>query len=139
MENEARVPEEVKIKKACEILQALGIDSEMIDSIKNTKQIHFTSGGFFRNFKLISKKFKELIKNNNFVYSIIPGIGEFERTVSILYIPDFEEDFEYLFTDFENGTYRVFAYVLNFDNLEYSESGSVLLSRTFDNRLVRIG
>lgn len=135
---EARVLEEKKINKACEIMQEIGFSKEKIEMFKK-HCIKTSSMSLYKNYPIIFKKMRELAENNNLVYAILPGVGEFEKTATILYIPDYEEDFEYLFTNFGNGTFRVFAYVINFENIEYSESGSVLLTWSIDNKLVRVG
>ena len=59
MEKEARVPEMVKIKKACEIMQALCIREEKI-KLTEKHCLIYSSNILFKNFSIILKKNKRI-------------------------------------------------------------------------------
>ena len=130
---------EIKKQEAINRMKALGIFSETIKQFKGG-QVSYSEPHLGANYWLdeeqekIVKEFEE--EYNALVYFVIRSYTEFGKLDALLYVSDYEEEWEMDREDIQDG-YAI-AYVYNYDIPDFSEIGSIAVQGKFGG-LVRIG
>ena len=132
--------EEKKIK-AIELMKKLDIYRPYIKGLQKEDNVCFFEnyGGYWAwQEPDLMKKVKELEEEHNcFVYAITHEYTSIGEMYSFLIITDYEEEWDTLLEKYGN-QYYAFAYVLNKDDDDCSEFGTVALS-SFGGGIRRIG
>ena len=132
--------EEKKIK-AVELMKKLDIYRPYIKGLQKEDNVCFFEnyGGYWAwQEPDLMKKVKELEEEHNcLVYAITHEYTSIGEMYSILIITDYEEEWDTLLEKYGN-QYYAFAYVLNKDDDDCSEFGTVALS-SFGGGIRRIG
>lgn len=147
-EKEPNVPIEAKIEKAVEIMQKMGFDKKIINDLK-TRIVYFDLPNKpFKVFQDYLEVHQELTEKFNFIYAVIPDNDKFKNIINFLVIPDYEEDFDYIFENYQDfystegqkcELFRVLAYCYNIDQPEFSEFGSIFITKNANGKFIRIG
>lgn len=147
-EKEPNVPIEAKIEKAAEIMQKMGFDKKIINDLK-TRIVYFDLPNKpFKVFQDYLEVHQELTEKFNFIYAVIPDNDKFRNIINFLVIPDYEEDFDYIFENYQDfystegqkcELFRVLAYCYNIDRPEFSEFGSIFITKNANGKFIRIG
>ena len=116
---------EIKKEEAIKRMKALGIISQTIQQFKSGMVSYSEPTG--ANYwlddeqKAIVKAFEE--EHNALVYFVIRSYTNFGKMDSILYVSDYDEEWEMDNADIKDG--YAMAYVHNYDMLDCSEFGSI--------------
>lgn len=130
---------EKKKQEAIKRMQTLKIFPQTIQQFKGG-QVSYSEPPLGANYwlddeqKEIVKKFEE--EHNALVYFVTRSYTEFGMLDSLLYVSDYEEEWEMDREDIQDG--YALAYVYNYDIPEYSEFGSIAVQNRFGG-LVRVG
>lgn len=130
---------EIKKQEAINRMKALGIFAETIKQFKGG-QVSYSEPPLGANYWLneeqekIVKDFEE--EHNALVYFVIRSYTEFGKLDALLYVSDYEEEWEMDREDIQDG-YAI-AYVYNYDIPDFSEIGSIAVQGRFGG-LVRVG
>lgn len=130
---------EKKKQEAINRMKALGIFSETIKQFKGG-QVSYSEPPLGANYWLdedqekIVKDFEE--EHNALVYFVIRSYTEFGKLDALLYVSDYEEEWEMDMEDIYDE--YALAYVYNYDDPYCSEIGSIAVRGRFGG-LVRIG
>jgi hypothetical protein len=133
------IPIDIKKQEAIKRMKSLGVFLETIRQFKGG-QVSYSEPPLGANYwlddeqKEIVKKFEE--EHNALVYFVTRSYTEFGKLDSLLYISDYEEEWEMDREDIQDG--YALAYVYNYDIPEYSEFGSIAVQNRFGG-LVRVG
>lgn len=147
-EKEPNVPIEVKIEKAVEIMQKMGFDKKTIDDFKNGASYVDFSGQSFKAIQYYLRVDQELADKSILTYFVVFGNEKFKNIINLLIIPDYEEDFDYIFENYQDfyntegqkcELFRVLAYCYNIDQPEISEFGSIFITKNANGKFIRIG
>ena len=128
---------EKKKQEAIERMKTLGIFSQTIKQFKGGQVSYSEPTG--ANYWLdedqekIVKGFEE--EHNALVYFAIRSYTEFGKLDALLYVSDYEEEWEMDRDDLSDG--YALAYVYNYDVLYFSEIGSIAVKNRFGG-LVRV-
>lgn len=124
-----------KKKKAIQNLKELNVSQLVIDMLENGEICCFDSFipmAHTDNLLKIKKKIKEIEEQHDcFVYAIVHSFEDFGECFSLLVIPDYIEDWDYLITKQTSKIYSVLSYVWNVSKEEYSEFGSIVLTNIY--------
>ena len=135
------IEREIKKQKAIEYLKKLDIYKPYIKGFKEDNNVCFFEnyGGYWAwQEPDLMKKVKELEEEHNcLVYAITHEYTSIGEMYSFLIITDYEEEWDTLLEKYGN-QYYAFAYVLNKDDDDCSEFGTVALS-SFGGGIRRIG
>lgn len=134
-----KVPQERKKTEALERMKLLGIFPEAINQFKKSGQVmnseppygalYWIDDGLAESVREFEEKYSAL------VYLVVHSYAEFGEMYSLLYVSDYEEEWELDRQDIADGF--AMTYTINLDNPDFSEFGSIW----FDKRsggLVRI-
>ena len=130
---------EIKKQEAINRMKALGIFAETIKQFKGG-QVSYSEPPLGANYWLdeeqekIVKDFEE--EHNALVYFAVRSYTEFGKLDALLYVSDYEEEWEMDIEDIYDG--YALAYVYNYDDPYCSEIGSIAVKGRFGG-LVRIG
>ena len=135
------IEREIKKQKAIEYLKKLEIYKPYIKGFKEDNNVCFFEnyGGYWAwQEPDLMKKVKELEEEHNcLVYAITHEYTSIGEMYSFLIVTDYEEEWDTLLEKYGNQFYA-FAYVLNKDDDDCSEFGTVALS-SFGGGIRRIG
>ena len=135
------IEREIKKQKAIEYLKKLDIYKPYIKGFKEDNNVCFFEnyGGYWAwQEPDLMEKVKELEEEHNcLVYAITHEYTSIGEMYSFLIITDYEEEWDTLLEKYGN-QYYAFAYVLNKDDDDCSEFGTVALS-SFGGGIRRIG
>lgn len=130
---------EIKKQEAINRMKALGIFAETIKQFKGG-QVSYSEPPLGANYWLdeeqekIVKDFEE--EHNALVYFAVRSYTELGKLDALLYVSDYEEEWEMDIEDIYDG--YALAYVHNYDDPYCSEIGSIAVKGRFGG-LVRIG
>ena len=130
---------EKKKQEAINRMKALGIFSQTIKQFKGG-MISYSEPPLGANYwldddqKKIVKGFEE--EHNALVYFVIRSYTEFGKLDALLYVSDYEEEWEMDREDINDG--YALAYTYNYDVPDFSEIGSIIVQGRFGG-LVRVG
>ena len=133
-----KVSIENKKQEAIERMKTLGIFSQTIRQFKDGTVSYSEPTG--ANYWLdeaqekIVKEFEE--EHNALVYFVIRSYTEFGKLDALLYVSDYEEEWEMDMEDIKDG--YALAYVYNYDVPYFSEFGGIAVKNRFGG-LVRVG
>lgn len=133
-----KVSIENKKQEAIERMKTLGIFSQTIRQFKEGTVSYSEPTG--ANYWLdevqekIVKEFEE--EHNALVYFVIRSYTEFGKLDALLYVSDYEEEWEMDREDIKDG--YALAYVYNYDVPYFSEFGNIVVKNRFGG-LVRVG
>lgn len=133
------IPIEKKKQEAINRMNALGIFPETIKQFKGG-MVSYSEPPLCANYwldddqKKIVKGFEE--EHNALVYFVIRSYTEFGKMDSLLYVCDYEEEWEMDREDISAGYVMVYTYV--YDAPYFSEIGSIAIQGRFGG-LVRVG
>ena len=128
------ISREEKKKKAIEIMKTLGIYGPYIEAFEKRDVVTFCEGfgGYYltESEKELYDKVKEFeVEYNGVVYAIIHHYIGDDECYSFLYIPDYKDDWEYLYEpvseDDDNNEFYVASYVWNKSYDWNSEFGDI--------------
>lgn len=135
-----KVSREIKKEEAIKRMKVLNIFDETIRQFKDSDLVSCSEPPLGANYwlndeqKAIVEKFEK--EYNALVYFVVRSYTVFGMLDSMLYVSDYEEEWE---MDNEDLKERfVYAYVHNFDEPMFSEIGSIVVEPRFGG-LVRIG
>ena len=135
-----RIANENKKQKAIELMNKLDIYKPYIKGFKDSNNVCFFEGfgGYWawQEPELMAKikEFEE--KYNTLVYAVTHEYTDFGECYDFLYISDYEDDWEYMFSK-EGTTFYVVAYVWNKDVEWCSEFGTIGI-RSFGGGIKRV-
>lgn len=130
---------EIKKEEAIKRMKALGVFSQTIQQFKKSNLVSYSEPPMGANYwlddeqKAIVDAFEK--EHNSLVYFVIRSYTEFGKLDSILYVSDYEEEWEMDNEDIKDGCALV--YVHNYDVPEFSEFGSIGVQERFGG-LIRI-
>lgn len=134
------VSREMKKQEAIKRLKALKIIDDAVRQFEKDDVVMVTEppmGGLYwleDEEKEMVKKFEE--ENNALVYMIVRAFTQIGNMDSLLFVSDYEEEWEYDNEDIVDG--YVMSYTINHDMPDCSEFGSIVVKPTFGG-LLRIG
>ena len=122
------ISNKIKKAKAVEMLKELDIYKPYIDGFKEENNVCYFEryAGYwaYQDEELI-KKIKQIEQRYNcLVYAVTHEYLEFGECYSLLVIPDYKEDWDYILEKAQNG-YYAYAYVWNKTDNDCSEFGTV--------------
>jgi hypothetical protein len=131
---------ENKKQKAIELMNKLDIYKPYIKGFRENNQICFFEnfgGSWAEQEPELMAKIQEFEKEHNcLVYAVTHEYTDFGECYDFLYISDYEDDWEYLFSK-EGTTFYVVAYVWNKDVEWCSEFGTIGI-RSFGGGIKRV-
>lgn len=134
------ITREMKKEEAIKRMKALGIIDDTIKQFKNDDVVMVTEpplGGLYwcsDEEKEMVRKFEE--EHNALVYMVVRAFTQFGKMDSLLYVSDWQEEWEYENEDLKDG--YVMSYTINHDMPDCSEFGSIAVKPMFGG-LIRIG
>lgn len=134
------VSREMKKQEAIKRLKALKIIDDAVRQFEKDDVVMVTEppmGGLYwleDEEKEMVRKFEE--ENNALVYMIVRAFTEFGKMDSLLFVSDYEEEWEMDNEDIIDG--YVMSYTVNYDTPWCSEFGSIAVRPTFGG-LLRVG
>ncbi|MGN0398848.1 MAG: hypothetical protein ACI4EO_01855 [Blautia sp.] len=116
--------EEMKVE-ALDRMKTLSIQENAIREFKNEDKLNKSEKGILF---WISDEEEKMVRDwekstGNIVYHAIYNVFEFGRCLSLLYVSEYDEEWEYDREDMKEGI--AIAHCLNLDNPQCSESGSI--------------
>lgn len=122
------ISNKIKKAKAVEMLKELDIYKPYIDGFKEENNVCYFEryAGYwaYQNEELM-KKIKQIEQRYNcLVYAVTHEYLEFGECYSLLVIPDYKEDWDYILEKAQNG-YYAYAYVWNKTDNDCSEFGTI--------------
>ena len=135
-----KVTREKKKEEAIKRMKALGIINDAINQFKKDDIIMVSEpplGGLYwleDDEKKMVKEFEE--ENNALVYMIVRAFTQFGKMDSLLFISDYEEEWEMDMEDIADG--YVLSYTKNYDAPWCSEMGSIVV-KSVGGGLLRVG
>ena len=122
------ISNKIKKAKAVEMLKELDIYKPYIDGFKEENNVCYFEryAGYwaYQDEELI-KKIKQIEQRYNcLVYAVTHEYLEFGECYSLLVIPDYKEDWDYILEKAQNG-YYAYAYVWNKTDNDCSEFGTI--------------
>ena len=131
---------EIKKEESIKRMKDLGIFSQTIQQFKKDNLVSYSEPPMGANYwlddeqKAIVDNFEK--ENNALVYFVIRSYTQFGKLDTLLFVSDYEEEWEMDNEDIKDG--YAMAYVHNYDVPEFSEFGSVAVQERFGG-LVRVG
>lgn len=134
------VSREMKKQEAIKRLKALKIIDDAVRQFEKDDVVMVTEppmGGLY----WLEDEEKEMVRqfeeeNNALVYMIVRAFTQLGKMDSLLFVSDYEDEWEYDNEDIVDG--YVMSYTVNYDMPECSEFGSIVVKPTFGG-LLRIG
>ena len=122
---------EIKITEAVNRMRKLGLYNQVINEFKNDQVVEYSEptklGGILYWVSNNPEWEQEIMKfeseYNGLVYHVIHSYTEFGELLNLLYVSDYEDEWEMENDDIEDG--YVFSYVVNLDNPMFSEFGTI--------------
>ena len=129
---------EIKKQEAIDRMKALGIFPQTINQFKGG-QVSYSEPPLGANY-WVNEEQEKIIKqfeaeHDALVYFVIRSYTEFGKLDALLYVSDYEEEWEMDREDISAG--YAFAYVYNYDVPEFSELGSIGVKERFGG-LIRV-
>ena len=122
------ISNKIKKAKAVEMLKELDIYKPYIDGFKEENNVCYFeryAGYWAYQDEELMKKIKQIEQRYNcLVYAVTHEYLEFGECYSLLVIPDYKEDWDYILEKAQNG-YYAYAYVWNKTDNDCSEFGTV--------------
>ena len=122
------ISNKIKKAKAVEMLKELNIYKPYIDGFKEENNVCYFeryAGYWAYQDEELMKKIKQIEQRYNcLVYAVTHEYLEFGECYSLLVIPDYKEDWDYILEKAQNG-YYAYAYVWNKTDNDCSEFGTV--------------
>ena len=122
------ISNKIKKTKAVEMLKELDIYKPYIDGFKEENNVCYFeryAGYWAYQDEELMKKIKQIEQRYNcLVYAVTHEYLEFGECYSLLVIPDYKEDWDYILEKAQNG-YYAYAYVWNKTDNDCSEFGTV--------------
>lgn len=134
------ISKERKKEEAIKRMKELNIISDVIKQFSKDDIVMISEpplGGLFwlnEEQKEMVRKFEE--ENDALVYMVIRSYTEFGTMDSLLYISDYDEEWEMDREDLQNN--YIMTYTINHTHPEFSEFGSIVVKRIVGS-LIRIG
>ena len=134
------ISNKIKKAKAVEMLKELNIYKPYIDGFKEENNVCYFeryAGYWAYQDEELMKKIKQIEQRYNcLVYAVTHEYLEFGECYSLLVIPDYKEDWDYILEKAQNG-YYAYAYVWNKTDNDCSEFGTIGVE-SFDGGLKRV-
>lgn len=134
------ISNKIKKAKAVEMLKELDIYKPYIDGFKEENNVCYFeryAGYWAYQDEELMKKIKQIEQRYNcLVYAVTHEYLEFGECYSLLVIPDYKEDWDYILEKAQNG-YYAYAYVWNKTDNDCSEFGTIGVE-SFDGGLKRV-
>lgn len=127
------VSKEIKKAEAIKRMKTLGIFNETIKQFEKEDLVSCSEPPMGANYWLdedqqkIVKAFEE--EHNTLVYFVVRSYTEFGKMDALLYVSDYEEEWEMDNNDIKDG--YVLSYVYNYDIPDFSEFGSIMVQARF--------
>ena len=122
------ISNKIKKAKAVEMLKELDIYKPYIDGFKEENNVCYFeryAGYWAYQDEELMKKIKQIEQwYNCLVYAVTHEYLEFGECYSLLVIPDYKEDWDYILEKAQNG-YYAYAYVWNKTDNDCSEFGTI--------------
>ena len=122
------ISNKIKKAKAVEMLKELDIYKPYIDGFKEENNVCYFeryAGYWAYQDEELMKKIKQIEQRYNcLVYAVTHEYLEFGECYSLLVIPDYKEDWDYMLEKAQNG-YYAYAYVWNKTDNDCSEFGTI--------------
>ena len=122
------ISNKIKKAKAVEMLKELDIYKPYIDGFKEENNVCYFeryAGYWAYQDEELMKKIKQIEQRYNcLVYAVTHEYLEFGECYSLLVIPDYKEDWDYILEKTQNG-YYAYAYVWNKTDNDCSEFGTI--------------
>lgn len=122
------ISNKIKKAKAVEMLKELDIYKPYIDEFKEENSVCYFeryAGYWAHQDEELMKKIKQIEQRYNcLVYAVTHEYLEFGECYSLLVIPDYKEDWDYILEKAQNG-YYAYAYVWNKTDNDCSEFGTI--------------
>ena len=122
------ISNKIKKAKAVEMLKELDIYKPYIDGFKEENNVCYFeryAGYWAHQDEELMKKIKQIEQRYNcLVYAVTHEYLEFGECYSLLVIPDYKEDWDYILEKTQNG-YYAYAYVWNKTDNDCSEFGTI--------------
>lgn len=122
------ISNKIKKAKAVEMLKELDIYKPYIDGFKEENNVCYFeryAGYWAYQDEELMKKIKQIEQRYNcLVYAVTHEYLEFGECYSLLVIPDYKEDWDYILEKVQNG-YYAYAYVWNKTDNDCSEFGTI--------------
>ena len=122
------ISNKIKKAKAVEMLKELNIYKPYIDGFKEENNVCYFeryAGYWAYQDEELMKKIKQIEQRYNcLVYAVTHEYLEFGECYSLLVIPDYKEDWDYILEKAQNG-YYAYAYVWNKTDNDCSEFGTI--------------
>lgn len=118
---------EIKKMEAVKRMEAMKIFTPAIKQFKKDGRVMVSEpplGGLYwveDELESLIKKFEE--ENNALVYLVVRAFTNFGKMDSLLFVGDYEEEWEVENEDIKDGI--VFSYTINYDMPDFSEMGSI--------------
>lgn len=134
------ITKEMKKEEAIKRMKALDIIDDAIEQFKNDDIVMVTEpplGGLYwltDEEKEMVRKFEE--EHDVLVYMIVRAFTQLGKMDSLLYVSDWQEEWEYENEDLKDG--YAMSYTINHDMPDCSEFGSIAVKPMFGG-LIRIG
>ena len=136
------VSREVKKMEAVRWMNILGVNKEIIRKFEEEDVVMACSGFTGTYSQLTDPKLKSQIrafeeKWDDLVYLVIRTPSSFGWLDSLLFIDNYPDEWEMASEDLKDG--YVLTMTINQDNLMFSDMGSIVVERTNDGGLIRLG
>lgn len=122
------ISNKIKKAKAVEMLKELNIYKPYIDGFKEENNVCYFeryAGYWAYQDEELMKKIKQIEQRYNcLIYAVTHEYLEFGECYSLLVIPDYKEDWDYILEKAQNG-YYAYAYVWNKTDNDCSEFGTI--------------
>ena len=135
-----KISREIKKQEALKRMNALGIINDAIKHFRDDDIVMVSEppfGGLYwleDHEKEMVRKFEE--ENDALVFMIVRAFTNFGKMDSLLFISDYDEEWEYDNEDIKDG--YVLTYTINHDMPDCSEMGSIVV-KSVGGGLVRVG
>ena len=135
-----KISREIKKQEALKRMKALGIINDAIKQFRDDDIVMVSEppfGGLYwleDHEKEMVRKFEE--ENDALVFMIVRAFTNFGKMDSLLFISDYDEEWEYDNEDIKDG--YVLTYTINHDMPDCSEMGSIVV-KSVGGGLVRVG
>lgn len=134
------ISREMKKAEAIQRMRALDIIDDAIKQFVDEDIVMVTEppmGGLY----WLNDEEKQMVKefeegNNALVYMVVRAFTQFGKCDSLLFVSDYEDEWEYDNEDITDG--YVMTYTINHDAPEFSEFGSIAVKKIFGG-LLRVG
>ena len=127
---------------ACDLMERMGVSKRTMYAFRATGHYaYYVSGSLvgqgMHSAELRAKVREFEARTGNLVYAATYDILSFGRTLNLLFVSKYEEDWEQ--DIYGSGTeHRIYAHCINLDHEELSESGGIIV-KTENGMLRRIG